>query len=133
MAETENAAIFTRLGRVKAPAMPHWFREVQHAFHRRGCQGGRPGAEGREFYDPPHVLCARVDHEGMPWIRAAELARALGYKREDKIGRLYQHNADEFTPSMTQAIEILAEPHFGTQGNMMSHSALPTSRPRQTA
>ena len=69
----------------------------------------------------------------MPWIRAAELARALGYKREGKIGRLYQRNADEFTPGMTQLIEILAEPHFGTQGNMMSHSALPTSRPRQTA
>ena len=74
-----------------------------------------------------------VTHQNLPWIRSTELAHALGYKREDILGKLYRKNADEFTPDMTQLIEILAEPHFGTQGNMMSHSALPTSRPRQTA
>ena len=59
-----------------------------------------------------------VNHQNRLWIRAAELARALGYQREDKVSRLYQRNADEFTPDMTQLIEISADPHFGTGGNL---------------
>ena len=57
-----------------------------------------------------------VDRNGQPWIKASQLAQALGYAREDKITRLYQRNADEFTVSMTQLIEICEEPHFGTKG-----------------
>ena len=52
------------------------------------------------------------------WIRSAELAHALGYSREDKISRLYQRNADEFSSCMTQVIEIIAEPRFGTGRNL---------------
>lgn len=52
------------------------------------------------------------------WLRAADIARALGYQREDKVSRLYQRNADEFTPDMTQVIEITADPHFGTEHNL---------------
>ncbi len=52
------------------------------------------------------------------WLRAADIARALGYQREDKVSRLYQRNADEFTPDMTQVIEITADPHFGTENNL---------------
>lgn len=52
------------------------------------------------------------------WLRASDLARALGYQREDKVSRLYQRNADEFTPDMTQLIEISADPHFGTGDNL---------------
>lgn len=54
-----------------------------------------------------------IDRNGQPWIRASQLAAALGYAREDQIARLYQRNADEFTENMTQVIEIVAEHHFG--------------------
>lgn len=48
-----------------------------------------------------------VTHQDRLWIRAAELARALGYKRSDILNKLYTKNADEFTPDMTQVIEIV--------------------------
>ena len=41
------------------------------------------------------------------WIRAAELAHALGYAQENSVSRIYRSNADEFTPEMTQVVEIL--------------------------
>ena len=50
------------------------------------------------------------------WIRAAELARALGYGRENQVSRLYRNNADEFTPDMTQVVEIAVEPRNGADG-----------------
>lgn len=48
-----------------------------------------------------------VIRNSQPWFRSSELARALGYKREDQIAKIYRNNADEFTPDMTQLIEIL--------------------------
>ena len=59
-----------------------------------------------------------VNNNDNIWLRAADIAKALGYQREDKVSRLYQRNADEFTPDMTQVIEISAEPHFGTDKNL---------------
>lgn len=59
-----------------------------------------------------------VNNNDSIWLRAADIAKALGYQREDKVSRLYQRNADEFTPDMTQVIEISAEPHFGTDKNL---------------
>jgi len=52
------------------------------------------------------VTLSPVQHQGSLWIRAAELARALGYSRENSVSRLYRNNAEEFTPDMTQVIEI---------------------------
>lgn len=54
------------------------------------------------------------------WIRAADLARALGYPREDKVSRLYRRHADEFTKSMTQVVDIVVEPHFETPRKNLS-------------
>ena len=48
-----------------------------------------------------------VTHQNSLWIRAVELAHALGYKRPDILTKLYTQNADEFTPDMTQVIEIV--------------------------
>lgn len=39
------------------------------------------------------------------WITSSELARALGYAREDSVSRIYDRNSDEFTPDMTQVID----------------------------
>ena len=59
-----------------------------------------------------------VNNNDSVWLRASDIAKALGYQREDKVSRLYQRNADEFTADMTQVIEISAEPHFGTDKNL---------------
>lgn len=45
-------------------------------------------------------------NDGQTWITSSELAKALGYSRADKVTELYNRNIDEFTPNMTQVIEI---------------------------
>lgn len=47
-----------------------------------------------------------VTHQNSLWICAVELARALGYKDDSSVRKIYERNADEFTPDMTQVIEI---------------------------
>lgn len=59
------------------------------------------------------VTLTPISHQSSLWIRAAELARALGYGRENQVSCLYRSNADEFTPEMTQAIEISDGPESG--------------------
>lgn len=59
------------------------------------------------------VTLTPITHQNSLWIRAAELARALGYGRENQVSRLYRSNADEFTPEMTQLIEISDGPESG--------------------
>lgn len=59
------------------------------------------------------VTLTPITYQNSPWIRAAELARALGYGRENQVSRLYRNNADEFTPEMTQVIEISDGPALG--------------------
>ena len=51
-----------------------------------------------------NVTLAPIPHS--LWIRSVELARALGYSDESSVGRIYKRNAEEFTPEMTQVIEI---------------------------
>ena len=48
-----------------------------------------------------------IDRDGTPWLAAADLARALGYKRADVIGHLYRKHADEFTDGMSGTIEMM--------------------------
>lgn len=60
-----------------------------------------------------------VLYNQQPWIRSAELSRALGYKREDKVSRIYQRHVEEFTPEMTQVIEISDTPTSGVAGNLV--------------
>lgn len=50
-------------------------------------------------------------------FRSSEIARALSYKREDKIAQIYQRNTDEFTEGMTQLVEISSEPQNEVRGN----------------
>ena len=67
-----------------------------------------------------------LERGGGLWIRSTDLARALGYGREDKVARLYSRHADEFTNSMTQVVEIVVEPHFGG-GGKSGEQSLPLS------
>lgn len=59
------------------------------------------------------ITLTPIPYQNNLWIRAAELARALGYGRENQVSRLYRSNADEFTPEMTQVIEIPDGPESG--------------------
>lgn len=47
-----------------------------------------------------------IDQEGQPWLKAADIARALGYAREDSVSRIYDRNAEEFTSAMTQTVNL---------------------------
>ena len=64
------------------------------------------------------IVLTPVTRQNSLWIRAAELARALGLAREDKVTQIYQRHADEFTPDMTQLIENAVEPQNEVQGNL---------------
>jgi prophage antirepressor-like protein len=39
------------------------------------------------------------------WITSSELARALGYAREDSVSRIYDRKSDEFASDMTKVID----------------------------
>ncbi|PKR54422.1 BRO-N domain-containing protein [Thalassospira marina] len=46
-----------------------------------------------------------IDRNGVPWITAPDLARALGYSRADKIGKLFRANQSEFNDAMAHTLE----------------------------
>ena len=44
--------------------------------------------------------------DGQIWVTSSELAKALNYKRSDKVTQIYNRNADEFTESMTLTLKM---------------------------
>ena len=42
-----------------------------------------------------------VNRHNSPWIRAVELSKALGFKREDQAAKIYRAHVDEFTSRET--------------------------------
>ena len=64
------------------------------------------------------VTLSPIQHQGSLWIRATELARALGYSDESKVSRIYRAHSDEFTPDMVQTLEIAPEAQNGLPGKM---------------
>lgn len=40
------------------------------------------------------------------WLSSSDLAKALGYSQENAVTKIYSRNADEFTPNMTQVVDI---------------------------
>lgn len=42
-----------------------------------------------------------IEHSGKRWLAAADIAAALGYSRADKVSRIYDRHAREFSASMT--------------------------------
>lgn len=70
------------------------------------------------------VTLSPVTHQSSLWIRAAELARALGYSDTRKVTHLYERNSDEFTPDMTQVIEIPEVPELGTSKNLINKARI---------
>lgn len=46
------------------------------------------------------------------WLTSAELAKALKYSSTKSISTLYSRNADEFTPAITQVIEMMTSGNY---------------------
>ena len=63
------------------------------------------------------ITLTPIPHQNSLWIRAVELARALGYSDDSIVSRLYRKHADEFSPEMTQLIGISAEDQNGLLGS----------------
>ncbi len=47
-----------------------------------------------------------TDIHGQPWLRLVQIGVALGYANPYKVQQVFDRNADEFTDSMTQVIEL---------------------------
>jgi prophage antirepressor-like protein len=62
-----------------------------------------------------------VDQNGQQWLKASDLARALGYSRSDKITRLFDRNSAEFTGQMTAVVET---PTLGLSGNLVTQTRI---------
>ena len=50
--------------------------------------------------------------DGQLWVTSADLAKALNYKRSDKVTQIYNRNADEFTDSMSDTISSPQNPNL---------------------
>ncbi len=54
-----------------------------------------------------------IDRNGQPWLKASQIAEALGYAREDAVSTLYRRNADEFTEAMTLNVKLTVKGYGG--------------------
>jgi prophage antirepressor-like protein len=52
------------------------------------------------------VTLSPVQHQGSLWIRAAELARALGYSDDRKVSIIYARHKDEFSNDMSVVLNL---------------------------
>ena len=51
-------------------------------------------------------------NDGQLWVTSADLAKALNYKRSDRVTQIYNRNADEFTDSMSGIISSPQNPNL---------------------
>lgn len=47
-----------------------------------------------------------VSRDGQPWLRAADIARALGYANDNAITRIFARNETEFTSQMSEKVKL---------------------------
>jgi len=47
-----------------------------------------------------------IDRNGVPWLRSAQIAEALGYSQANRITDIYNRHADEFTNDMTAVVKL---------------------------
>ncbi len=60
-----------------------------------------------------------IEKDGKQWASAADIARALGYARADKVTRIYDRHKVEFSASMTMLVET---PTLGASGNLVTQT-----------
>jgi len=58
-----------------------------------------------------------IERNGLQWVGAADIARALGYAEAGKVTRLYDRHKIEFSASMTELFEM---PTLGSSGNLVT-------------
>lgn len=61
-----------------------------------------------------------IDRDGTPWLAAADLARALGYKRADAVTRIYERHRDEFTAGMSETVKLTVSGNLRTDTRIFS-------------
>lgn len=54
-----------------------------------------------------------VQNDNQIWLTASELARALGYKQENAVSKIFNRNADEFSEEMTKVVKNPQLPNLG--------------------
>lgn len=59
-----------------------------------------------------------IDHNGIPWLSAADLARAMDCKDTRSISKIYTRNEDEFTENMSVVVKL------PTTGNISSNTRI---------
>src|SRR5574337_283167 len=47
-----------------------------------------------------------IEHNGAPWLAAADLARALGYANANAVSRIFARHKGEFTDGMTGEVKL---------------------------
>jgi hypothetical protein len=47
-----------------------------------------------------------VNHNGQIWLTAVEIAKALQYKTENSVSRIYARNSDEFSAGMSESVNL---------------------------
>lgn len=47
-----------------------------------------------------------IDRDGRPWVTAADLARALGYKHAEQVSKIFNRRAHEFSEDMTLMVKL---------------------------
>lgn len=53
-----------------------------------------------------------INQNNKIWLTASDIAKALDYSSEKSVSNLYTRNSDEFTPCMTQVIELMTSGNY---------------------
>lgn len=61
-----------------------------------------------------------IDHNGHPWLAAADLARALGYQRADKVTQIYERNVGEFAEGMSETLKLTVSGNLQSKARIFS-------------
>lgn len=60
-----------------------------------------------------------IEQDGKQWASAADIARALGYTRSDKVNQIFERHEAEFSTSMTRITMVQdLDPQTGVAGQM---------------
>lgn len=61
-----------------------------------------------------------IDHDGQPWLKASQIATALGYKDTRAVTKIYQAHEDEFLPSMSVVLKLTTTSGIPTETRIFS-------------
>lgn len=53
-----------------------------------------------------------VNHNNQVWLTAVEIAKALCYKSDDSVTRIYNRNIDEFSAGMTETVNLTVSGNY---------------------